>query len=69
MRHRLIHAALTVLRAYVCARGDQNRAGPMGLVEEWSQLVPPAIVFAGGNDPLVTRATASAALSDAGSVP
>lgn len=57
-RPRLVAAALTVLRAYVMAgREDVKTAdwGTWGSFEAWSALVPPAIVFAGGADPMGAR--------------
>ncbi|WP_437721808.1 hypothetical protein [Sorangium sp. So ce861] len=54
-RPRLVCAALTVLRAFFvagCPRGDCK---PWGSFGAWAQLVPPAITFAGGADPMLTR--------------
>jgi hypothetical protein len=55
-RPRLVVAALTVLRAFVVA-GRPNKCDRWGSFEEWSELIPPAIVFAGGSDPMGARVT------------
>ena len=47
-RERLIVAALTVLRAYACKGCPDTGAGNMESCDEWSRLVPGAIMFAGG---------------------
>ena len=58
-RVRLVRAGLTVLRAWVCAgRPRMTEAGCKlwgGGFESWSTIVPPAIVFCGGADPMLSR--------------
>ena len=55
-RARLVRAALTVLRAWVVAgRPRMGCANWGGGFEAWSAIIPPAIVFAGGADPLHCR--------------
>ncbi len=63
-RPRLVASALTILRAYT-AKGSPNAGcARWGSFEEWSRLIPPAIVFAGGADPMSARPDSS---SSAGS--
>lgn len=63
-RARLVCAAMTVLRAYT-AKGCPDAGLPRwGSFEDWSRLVPGAIVFAGGDDPMMTRPSLSAVLTD-----
>lgn len=52
-RGRLVHAALTILRAYAAA-GCPDRIS-VGTFEAWAALVPSAIVWAGGADPMLCR--------------
>lgn len=59
-RPRLVVAALTVLRAWYVAGRPAGNCKVWGSFEAWSQIVPPAIVFAGGADPMGTRPTATA---------
>lgn len=47
-RPRLIVAALTILRAYACHGYPDAGTGRMESFDEWAQLVPGAIAFAGG---------------------
>lgn len=57
-RPRLVRAALTILRAYTrlgLHREDQPGRRPWASFEAWSRLVPAAIVYAGGADPLAAR--------------
>lgn len=51
-RGRLVAAALTILRCYVSYGSPDCGTPIMGSFEQWSKLVPPAIVFAGGADPM-----------------
>lgn len=54
-RPRLVRAALTLLRAWVVA-GRPDMGLPLwGSFEEWSRVVPAALVFAGMPDPMETR--------------
>lgn len=54
-RHRLLPAALTLLRAYeVAGRPDQGLR-PWGSYESWSDLVRGALVWMGMPDPAETR--------------
>ena len=52
-RAELVHAAMTLVRAY-CAAG---RPAPLtvGTFEQWAKLVPSAIVWSGGADPMLCR--------------
>jgi hypothetical protein len=56
-RANLVVAALTVLRAYVVAGRPDMKCERWGSFEEWSALIPAAIVFAGGADPMGARVT------------
>ena len=63
-RARLVGAAMTVLRAYT-SKGCPSAGLPRwGSFEAWSDLVPGAIVFAGGEDPMATRPSLSGQLTD-----
>jgi putative DNA primase/helicase len=53
-------AALTILRAYFVAGCPIQSGGEWGSFESWSAKIRGAIVWAGGADPLPTRATALA---------
>jgi hypothetical protein len=55
-RARLVIAALTVLRAYIAKGSPDTGCKRWGSFEEWSRLIPHAIVFAGGPDVLTFRA-------------
>jgi hypothetical protein len=57
---RLAVAALTILRAYFVAGCPQQPKGDWGSFESWTAKIRGAIVWAGGADPLPTRATALA---------
>ncbi len=63
-RPRLVHAALTILRAYTAHGSPDVGCARWGSFEEWSALVPGAMMFAGGINPMVARATQSTALND-----
>ncbi len=55
-RPHLVAAGLTILRGYIAAgRPAPDDLLPWGSFEAWSMLVPPAIVWAGGADPLLAR--------------
>jgi hypothetical protein len=55
-RPLLVVAALTLLRAFVVAgRPKQPGVKAWGSFEEWSSLVPQALVWAGATDPMLTR--------------
>lgn len=58
-RPRLVVAALTVLRAWFVAGKPKVGCKSWGSFEAWSAMVPPAIVFAGGADPMATRPAAT----------
>lgn len=60
-RSRIVIAALTLLRAYVVAGCPDVGVRPWGSFESWSQLVPSAIVWAGGASPLEARPAGDAA--------
>lgn len=59
-RSRLVAAALTMLRAFVVAGRPRGECKPWGSFEAWSALIPPAIVYAGGADPMGCRLAAEA---------
>lgn len=54
-RPRLVAAALTILRAFVVAGRPQPGGKPWGSFEAWAELIPAAIVYAGGADPMGCR--------------
>lgn len=56
-RSRLVAAALTILRAYAFAGYPVVQCGRWGSYEDWSRIVPAALVWAGMPDPLLARAT------------
>lgn len=58
-RPRLVASALTILRAYTLAGRPDQGTRVWGSYEDWSALIPPAIVWAGGADPMGARATHS----------
>jgi hypothetical protein len=51
-RGELVAAALTILRAWVVAGRPHMDCKPLGSFEGWSNLIPPALVFAGATNPL-----------------
>ncbi|MFN7878230.1 MAG: primase-helicase zinc-binding domain-containing protein [Pirellula sp.] len=57
-RPSLAVAALTILKAYFVAGCPPQAGGEWGSFEPWSAIVRGAIVWAGGADPLPTRAAA-----------
>ncbi len=61
-RARLVRAALTILRGYHCA----GRPEPLrwGGFEQWAALIPSAIRWAGGVNPMLARPATSGAASD-----
>jgi len=59
-RPQLAVAALTILRAYFVAGCPVQSGGEWGSFESWSKTIRGSIVWAGGADPLPTRATALA---------
>lgn len=54
-RPALVHAALTVLRAFHVAKRPELGVKELGSFEAWSRLIPRAIVFAGGANCLETQ--------------
>lgn len=54
-RNRLVSGALLILRAYHRAGRPNMGCARWGSFEEWSALIPNAIVFAGGADPMKSR--------------
>ncbi|HET9951438.1 MAG TPA: hypothetical protein VFS09_06545 [Candidatus Eisenbacteria bacterium] len=59
-RGRLLRAALTVLRAFIVAgRPGVGTKTWGGGFESWSALIPPAIVYCGGADPMLSRPAAT----------
>lgn len=59
-RPRLVAAVLTILRAFVLAGRPKASDLRWGSFEAWTELVPHAIVFAGGSNVLDARVVASA---------
>ncbi len=55
-RNRLAVAAITMVQAYLAATDPVVVQPQLGGYEEWSRIVRGAIVWAGGKDPLATRA-------------
>jgi hypothetical protein len=64
-RPALTHAAITMLRAYTSAGSPDMQCGRWGSFEEWSDLIPSAIVYAGGVNVMRARATQAPAVNDA----
>lgn len=54
-RSRMVAAALCILRAYFRAGRPDLGCARWGSFEEWSRLIPHAIKFAGGADPMFAR--------------
>jgi hypothetical protein len=54
-RHHLVHQALTLLRAYIAAGRPRQAIKAFGRFEAWSDLVRSALIWAGCDDPCVTR--------------
>lgn len=54
-RPRLVVAALTILRAFARFGGHLHDGPAWGSFEAWSRLIPGAIVYAGGADPMLAR--------------
>ncbi|HXG69939.1 MAG TPA: hypothetical protein VNJ04_04920 [Gemmatimonadaceae bacterium] len=63
-RPRLVAAALTVLVAFASRGGHRNDDKAWGSFEAWSRLVPGAIVYAGGADPMLARPSIEQHASD-----
>lgn len=57
-RGRLVCAGLTLLRAFYMAGKPRGAIKLWGSFEAWSQIVPAAIVWAGGADPMSCRPVA-----------
>jgi hypothetical protein len=55
-RGELVRAALIVLRAWYVAGKPPMECGSWGSFEAWAAIIPPAVVFAGGADPMLARA-------------
>lgn len=64
-RPRLVAAALTILRAFARFGGHQHEGKAWGSFESWSRLIPGAIVYAGGADPMLARPSVEQHASDA----
>ncbi|WP_437647313.1 hypothetical protein [Sorangium sp. So ce362] len=56
-RPRLVCAGLIILRAFIVAGRPKMEIGTWGSFEQWAALIPPALVFAGGGNPMRTRPT------------
>ncbi len=54
-RPRLLVAALTILRAWVCSGRPHMGCSTWGSFEAWSATVPPAVVHAGLPDPMLAQ--------------
>lgn len=54
-RPELVHAALTLLRAYTAAGSPAQDCPRWGGFEAWSRLVPQALVWVGAPDPMGAR--------------
>ena len=54
-RVQLVHAGLTILRAYDCAGRPSQGLSPLGSYEEWSDRIRSPIVWCGMDDPCLTR--------------
>jgi hypothetical protein len=63
-RPRLVSAALTVLRSYFSHGCPDMGTARWGSFEGWSRLIPPAIVWAGGSDPMAARPRGERAVTD-----
>ncbi len=59
-RAAIVVALLTILRAYFVAGRPDMGCDKWGSFERWAALIPPAIVHAGGADPMKARAEADA---------
>lgn len=57
-RARLVCAALTVLRAFIALGCPDAGTPTLGSFEHWSKVIPGAIVYAGGVDPMGCRPAA-----------
>lgn len=64
-RARLVTAAMTILRAFARFGGHLHDGQAWGSFEAWSRLVPGAIVYAGGADPMKARPNLEQHASDA----
>ena len=63
-RPRLVAAGLTVLRSYASHGRPDVGVRRWGTFEAWSDLVPSAIVFAGGADPMLARPSRETNVND-----
>lgn len=54
-RMQLVASALTILRAYFCAKCPDLGVAKWGGFESWSRLIPHALVWSGAADPLGAR--------------
>jgi hypothetical protein len=54
-RPRLVVAALTILRAWIVAGRPLCDCKTWGSFEQWSALIPPALVYAGAPNPMACR--------------
>ncbi|MFO0751397.1 MAG: hypothetical protein U1F43_37870 [Myxococcota bacterium] len=54
-RSRLVAAALTLLRAWHLAGAPVGTCRTWGSFEAWARIIPPALVWAGGADPMGAR--------------
>jgi len=59
-RREMVHAALTILRAFHVAGRPKQQVPEWGGFEKWSRLVREAMVWAGTSDPVKTKEAAMA---------
>ena len=64
-RARYVTLALTILRSYTSHGSPDAGLGRWGSFEAWSRLIPHAIVYSGGEDPMKCRPSGDAAHDDA----
>ena len=60
----MVSDALTILRAWFVAGRPTGDCKVWGSFEAWSEIIPPAIVFAGGANPMAHRGELEAATHD-----
>lgn len=63
-RPRFVAAGLTILRAFTCHGRPDAGCKRWGTFEAWSDLIPHALAFAGGADPMGARPTRESGISD-----
>jgi hypothetical protein len=63
-RARFVHAALVLLRAFLCAGRPEQERPVWVRFQAWSELIGGALVWAGFEDPLHARRALAAAIGD-----